>query len=179
VPSSPAIGVDSAIGRFIVARVQTLQESKSHVVATQLLALMTEVAKGSEPRALALAVELDLSLSQLRALLVLWRAETPMSLHALAEGVGLSDPAAVRMVDGLLRAGLVVRREDEHDRRVKRIALTAAGSQAVDQLTAARRESLERLAATLEPEELDRLIAALNPIVERLDLHLDARAAPA
>lgn len=150
-----------------------MHRSNAEVLAAQLFALMTAISKGSEPRAMALAAELDLSLSQLRALLVLWRADEPVSLGALAQGVGLSDAAAVRMVDGLLRHGLVARREDEHDRRVKRIALSASGSDAVSSLVAARRESIERLARSLLSDEADRLGDALKPIVARLELPLE------
>jgi DNA-binding MarR family transcriptional regulator len=152
---------------------QSLQAQKSSVLAAQLFALMTQVAQGSESRAIALAAELDLSLSQLRALMVLWRAEEPVSLGELAQGVGLSDAAAVRMVDGMLRSDLVVRREDLHDRRIKRITLSAAGAEAVQGLVAAKREGLEQLAETLLPDELDRLTAALDPIVARLGLPLE------
>jgi DNA-binding MarR family transcriptional regulator len=147
-----------------------LHKSNADVLAAELFALMTAISKGSEPRAMALAAELDLSLSQLRGLLVLWRAAEPISLGALAHGVGLSDAAAVRMVDGLLRHGLVIRREDDHDRRVKRIALSPSGGDAVRSLVAARRESIERLAESLLPAEVDRLSDALKPIVARLEL---------
>jgi DNA-binding MarR family transcriptional regulator len=152
---------------------QSLQAQKSSLLGAQLFALMTQVAQGSESRAMTLAAELDLSLSQLRALLVLWRAEEPVSLGALAHGVGLSDAAAVRMVDGLLRSDLVLRREDLHDRRIKRITLSAAGSEAVQGLVAAKHEEFDQLAQALLPEELDQLTAALDPIVLRLGLPLD------
>ena len=152
---------------------QSLQAQKASLLAAQLFALMTQVSQGSESRAMTLAAELDLSLSQLRALVVLWRAEEPVSLGALAQGVGLSDAAAVRMVDGLLRGDLVARREDLHDRRIKRITLSAAGLEAVQGLAAAKREEFEQLALALLPDELDELTAALDPIVARLGLPLD------
>ena len=152
---------------------QSLQAQKPSLLAAQLFALITQVAQDSESRAMTLAAELDLSLSQLRALVVLWRAEEPVSLGALAQGVGLSDAAAVRMVDGLLRGDLVARREDLHDRRIKRITLSDAGLEAVQRLAAAKHEEFEQLALALLPDELDRLTAALEPIVARLGLPLD------
>ena len=152
---------------------QSLQAQRPSLLAAQLFALITQVAQGSESRAMTLAAELDLSLSQLRALVVLWRAEEPVSLGALAQGVGLSDAAAVRMVDGLLRGDLVARREDLHDRRIKRITLSDAGLEAVQRLAAAKHEEFEQLALALLPDELDRLTAALEPIVARLGLPLD------
>jgi DNA-binding MarR family transcriptional regulator len=80
------------------------------------------------------------------------------------------------MVDGLLRGDLVVRREDAHDRRIKRITLSAAGLEAVTGLVAAKREELELLAQTLLPDELEQLTAALDPIVARLGLPLEVAA---
>jgi DNA-binding MarR family transcriptional regulator len=153
--------------------VQSLQESKAELLVAQLLALGTQVAQGGESRAMDVAAELDLSLSQIRALLGLWRAKEPLSLGALAREVGLSDAAAVRMVDGLLRAGLVARREDDRDRRVKRITLSDVGDAAVESLVAAKRDGLERFTQALQPDELRRLTAALDPIVTRLGLQLE------
>jgi DNA-binding MarR family transcriptional regulator len=153
--------------------VQSLQTSKAELLASQLLALGTQVAQGGESRAMDVAADLDLSLSQIRALVAAWRADEPLSLGALAREVGLSDAAAVRMVDGLLRAGLVVRREDDRDRRVKRITLSEAGAAAVEGLVAAKRDSLERFTQALLPDELDRLTAALEPIIARLGLRLE------
>jgi DNA-binding MarR family transcriptional regulator len=155
---------------------QSLQVSKADLLVAQLLALGTQVAQSGESRVMDVAVELDLSLTQVRALIGLWRAERALSLGELAREVGLSDAAAVRMVDGLIRAGLVGRREDDRDRRVKRITLTEAGAAAVSDLVAAKREGLERLARALTADELAVLTAALDPIVERLGLRLDVGA---
>lgn len=155
---------------------QFMQSSKAELLVAQLLALGTQVAQAGESRVMDVAVELDLSLTQVRALVGLWRAEQALSLGELAREVGLSDAAAVRMVDGLLRAGLVGRREDDHDRRVKRITLTEAGRAAVSELVAAKRDGLERLTRALTADELAGLTAALDPIVERLGLRLEIAA---
>jgi DNA-binding MarR family transcriptional regulator len=154
--------------------VQALGASQAELLVAQLLALGTQVAQGGESRAMDVAAGLDLSLSQIRALLALWRAEQPLSLGALAREVGLSDAAAVRMVDGLLRGGLAVRREDDRDRRIKRITLSSAGDEAVEEFVAAKREGLEGFARALTPGELAQLTGALEPIVLRLGLRLEA-----
>lgn len=150
---------------------------KAELLVAQLLALGTQVAQGGESRAMDVAAGLDLSLSQIRALVAVWRADEPPSLGSLAREVGLSDAAAVRMVDGLLRGGLVVRREDERDRRIKRITLSQAGEAAVDELVAAKRDGLQRLARALTPGELSALTEVLDPIVARLGLRLEIGAA--
>src|SRR4051794_26534307 len=65
--------------------------------------------------------DLDLSLSQVRALMVLDH-HGPLTVGALAAHVGLSQPATSRAVEALQRSGLVTRAEDLVDRRVKRVA---------------------------------------------------------
>ncbi|HWH12513.1 MAG TPA: MarR family transcriptional regulator [Solirubrobacteraceae bacterium] len=152
---------------------QSLQVSKAELLVAQLLALGTQVAQRGESRAMDVAAELDLSLSQIRALLAVWRADEPLSLGSLAREVGLSDAAAVRMVDGLLRGGLVLRREDDRDRRIKRITLSEAGNGAVAELVAAKRDGLERFTRALTQDELGALTGAFEPIVARLGLRLD------
>lgn len=69
----------------------------------------------------------DLTVSQLRMLFVLLRSETACPVHEVADGVGLSLAAAGRAADRLVASGLIDRREDGRDRRVKRLSLTAAG----------------------------------------------------
>src|SRR5579875_47371 len=68
----------------------------------------------------------DLTMAQLKALAVIWRADTlPVSGVAHRLRVGL--PTASHLVDCLVRAGLVDRHTDPTDRRVVHCAATAAG----------------------------------------------------
>lgn len=46
---------------------------------------------------------------------------------ALAEALGVEGPSLVRVLDQLVSSGLIERREDAHDRRVRTIHLTPAG----------------------------------------------------
>lgn len=110
--------------------------------------------------------ELELSLSQLKLLMVLSRdGEQP--LKDLAEHLVLSLPAASRAVDGLHRRDMVVRREDDEDRRQKRIAITETGEAVVASLSAARLAGIETFIATLTTQEQENLARALAPIVSR------------
>lgn len=74
------------------------------------------------------------------------------SVGDLAAVVGLSQPATVRLVDRLVRQGLV-RREAGRDRRTVSLVLTAAGSESADAVLAAREEALAPLLADLSLEE--------------------------
>ncbi len=89
----------------------------------------------------------DLSVQQLRALAFVDRSPGA-SLSMLAQFLGLSLPAASRLVDGLQARRLTLRRTPPQDRRLLALALSAAGRRTV---RAARRAAEERLAQILAP----------------------------
>jgi DNA-binding MarR family transcriptional regulator len=109
-----------------------------------------------------------MSMSQLRALFVLDLRDTELAVSELAQSIGVSTPTAGRSVDQLVRTGLVSRREDEHDRRVKRVTITADGRTALRQFTEAKRERLRQFAAELSDDERLKLSEAITPILARL-----------
>jgi DNA-binding MarR family transcriptional regulator len=136
----------------------------------ELLGFVGFLTKGAQSEVLQVAAALDLSLSQLRVIHVLDTADRDLALHEVADRIGLSVAATGRAVDVLVRGGLVSRREDEADRRVKRIAITGAGRDAVDRLHAARSEGMTRFVASLSDDEREGLSAALAPILDRPEL---------
>jgi DNA-binding MarR family transcriptional regulator len=97
------------------------------------------------------------------AALVHLQAYPGESLEALRQVLGISQPAAVRVVDRLVTEGLVERRAGR-DRRTGALHLTAAGDRAASALLARRTQSLRDLLEVLEPAEQ----AALEPLLERL-----------
>jgi DNA-binding MarR family transcriptional regulator len=68
----------------------------------------------------------DISLTQLAALFLLLEQAEP-TIKQLAQALGRSVSATGRLLDQLVRRGMVSRREDARDRRVKRVAITAQG----------------------------------------------------
>jgi DNA-binding MarR family transcriptional regulator len=111
--------------------------------------------------------ELDLSFTQLKALCALEMDGEERSLKALAESLGLSLPAMSRAVDGLFERGLVDRREDPADRRMKRVRITEAGRTAPLALNEARLSALQELMGSLADDEARALGDALELILER------------
>jgi DNA-binding MarR family transcriptional regulator len=89
-------------------------------------------------------------------------------VKALSEEIGCSLANSSRAVDALVRRGLLVRREDEHDRRVKRLGLTADGRAALARVDAARLAALERFAGRLEAGQRAALLAALDDVTAPL-----------
>jgi DNA-binding MarR family transcriptional regulator len=114
--------------------------------------------------------ELELSLTQLRALHVLAYEVEQTSLKDLADRLGLSLPAVSRSIDGLVQRELVTRSEDEADRRMKQVRATAAAPELIDRLTELRLAGIEQFVSTLSTRERTRLAAALAPLAEREEI---------
>lgn len=114
----------------------------------------------------------DLTLSQLKTLSLLSELppSSPLSLKEVAERLGISLPAASRAVDPLVRRGLVVRREDEEDRRIKRVSTTAEGDALTQRLMAARVAALEVLISGFSVTERRKLGDALDEIMARPEI---------
>lgn len=70
---------------------------------------------------------------------------------------GLSKSVVSAALDQLCRRGYVLRREDAGDRRVVRLALTAAAGEAAEAGTLAQQGVMKRLLAGFSPEERARL----------------------
>ena len=137
-------------------------------LAQDFLALWLHLVRGFSSQQLGQLEQLGLGLSQLKTLDAIDAAETEPTLGELAARLGLSLPGMSRNIDGLLRRGYVERREDEHDRRMKRLRLTQAGRDALDQINASRLEGLEAFISTLPADQRESLAAALSPVAQGL-----------
>jgi DNA-binding MarR family transcriptional regulator len=109
-----------------------------------------------------------ISFSQLKCLGLLSNAETPLSLGALSDDLGLSLAAVSRGVDGLVQRGQVKRQEDPSDRRSKLVTVSARGRATYERVVAVRVAGVRRFVEGLEPDQRDALGAALAPIAEGL-----------
>jgi DNA-binding MarR family transcriptional regulator len=135
-------------------------------LAEQLLALWRAVLAPRGVASYAIFEELDLTLTQVKALTALSAGE--LTVKDLAERLGLSLPGASRAVDALVDRGLLGRREDPSDRRMKRLRCTAAGREALTRLDEARLAGVAQFTATLPAAQRKRLSGALRPILEDL-----------
>jgi len=150
-----------------VQATDTSTHATSHQLAAELLALWHHLMKGQSRTMFALLDELDLSMSHIKALQVLSDCGCELSVKEVSEQLGLSLPGASRTVDGLLRRGFLERREDEQDRRMKRIGITEAGRDVARRIVEARLEGLEQFTDSLTPEQRSRLMAALADLPHR------------
>ena len=133
-------------------------------LAVGLITAISPLLKGSQAEIMAATEEFELTLSQMRMLFVLEHDGAELAVNALAERVSLSMAAAGRAVDALVRGGLLSRREDDLDRRVKRIALTPAGSDAIEKIGTARLQAAERFVRSLGAADRTALADAVQTI---------------
>ena len=108
-------------------------------------ALLTasRVLVGVSARSLA-QVEETVTLTQFRTLVVL-DGHGEINLNRLAELLDVNSSTAMRMIDRLLSADLVTRRDNPANRREVLLGLTGAGQRTVSQATARRRREITRI----------------------------------
>jgi len=141
-------------------------------LAVQLLTLWRGVTGTNSVGAYTIFEELDLTLTQVKALCALSHAE--LTVKELAQQLGLSLPGASRSVDALVERALIGRREDSTDRRMKRLRCTDAGHLALERLGEARLAGIEQFTATLPPAQAQHLSGALRPILDGLENKVQA-----
>lgn len=112
-------------------------------------------------------IDVDLSFSQAKSLFVLSQSPTPIPIHELASSLRLSVGATGRNVEQLVKDGFVDRQEDEADRRIKRISLTAAGHDLIAGFRVHQRQNALEFVQSLPQDDCERLLAALRPIIDR------------
>lgn len=87
----------------------------------------------------------------------------------LAERLGIESPTLVRLVDRMEADGLLERRADESDRRVKRLHLSSEGHKEVERIRAYAADLRKELLAGLDKTELAITQEVLQKIRARLE----------
>lgn len=113
-------------------------------------------------------LQLDLTITQLKALFVLAEAALPVSRLATALGIGR--PAATNLVERLVQLGLALRAEDPLDRRRTLVRLTATGDDLVSRLREGGQARMCAWLGQLDNDDLTALVRGLQAL---------ARVAPA
>jgi DNA-binding MarR family transcriptional regulator len=80
----------------------------------------------------------------------------------------VTSAAASQMLDRLVSQGLIERKEDPEDRRVKRIELTDEGQQVYERGIQARQSWMEDLATSLSEAERQSIASALEIMTAKL-----------
>lgn len=85
----------------------------------------------------------------------------------ISERFDISNAAASQLVDKLVQGGYLERTEDPHDRRARRLNLSAEGKKLVSDGMQERHRWLEKIVASLTEEESRKVTEALNILTER------------
>jgi DNA-binding MarR family transcriptional regulator len=109
--------------------------------------------------------EKGLSMSQIGALFRIFRGKS--SVSDISDNLGVTSAAASQMLERLVQQGLILRKEDPNDRRVRQIVLTDKGRQILQESIAARQGWLENLSRTLTDSQREQVTAALNILIEK------------
>lgn len=100
----------------------------------------------------------------LLAALATIEAAGPLTLGDLAAREQVAPPTVTKAVTGLEDQGLVVRRVDDADRRVVRVAVTPAGRRLLDAARTRKHAWLARRLQALDPGARARLAGALDAL---------------
>src|SRR5664280_1670591 len=124
----------------------------------------SRVLVGVSARSLA-EVEETVTVTQFRTLVVL-DSRGEINLNSLAEELDVNSSTALRMIDRLLVAGLVTRRENPTNRREVLLGLSGEGARIVDVVTKSRRVEIARIVTAMPSERRSELIAALHAFAD-------------
>jgi DNA-binding MarR family transcriptional regulator len=119
----------------------------------------------AEADATDLLVDLYVSLSQARTMFILAHVGDPVPISEVARRLGLSQAAAGRNVDQLVKLGILERHESAADRRVKLVSLSPRGFDIADHHIERKRAALRTISERLPVDYREQLIAALRPIL--------------
>ena len=150
-------------------RGRTAAEPSDQAVDDLVAAVLTasRVLVGISARSLA-KVEDSVTLTQFRMLVVL-EGHGPSRLNQLAERLDVTPSTALRMVDRLITAGLVDRRENAQDRREVVIDLTNTGRSLVRKVTRSRRAEIERVVRAMPANRRREIVRALDAFATAAD----------
>ena len=103
------------------------------------------------------------------AILLILDADPGLTASALAARTLRDKTTATRMVDKLVRKGLVRRAPDEVDRRVVRLHMLKAGKETFAELAAVARGLIERSVAGIPQADIDTTVSTLARMAAHLE----------
>jgi DNA-binding MarR family transcriptional regulator len=141
----------------------SVEEAARQELVERIVALQAHIARLVESdRALAW-LDVDLTIQQIKAVLVLVRAGS-LTAGQIGRELRVGFSTVTGLVDRLAEQGLVSRGEDPQDRRATRVVPTEAAYALVERLYAYRREALRHLLEHVSSETLLKLAEGLAEV---------------
>ncbi len=124
-----------------------------------------------EARTLREVAGAQLTSAQIRVLKLIAQARA-QTIGDVAAFLGVSDPAASKTVDRLVRQKLVRRTEREADRRASELALSAEGRRIIAEYEEARNRKLAEVFREVPADELEKTAALLERVASAIVAHV-------
>ena len=141
-----------------------MQEQRKKLLVQRLVELMEQFSAQMRSRSPAVWDDLDLTMPQVRTLLLLGQGQARMS--EISANLDRGMPTVTGVIGRLVKKGLVERVEDGSDRRVVACRLTPPGTEVVERFWRIGRMRSEALAQALTVEELEAVLPALAILSE-------------
>ncbi len=114
-------------------------------------------------------LDLNLTIGQLKSLFFI-ESEGSTNVKKLANALGVTPPDVTRIVDRLVKQGLVNRRENPEDRRMLLLQATEKGGALLARLRENKITHLSHILEHLSTEELTRLAQGLTALVRATEV---------
>jgi len=136
--------------------------------------LITEVIQCCEDRKLYQARKFGLPYAEVKCLL-LFQGERYLTVKGISQKLDIAKSRVTKILEGLIRKGLVEKREDPKDARVKLVSLTRLGEEKSAELDSFHREIHRKLLLQMNAQErkhvlsyLEMLHSAMEAVKEQL-----------
>lgn len=110
----------------------------------------------------------DLTMQQVRVLRQVVR-QPGLSVHALAEHLGVSAPTASGLVDRLVDKGVVLRADDPADKRVRRVLPSETGIDLLEGMDSLFVRMMREIVAELSLAELEQFRVSMATMAEAMN----------
>jgi len=148
-----------------------MKQSEQELVKI-ILELSGNIFNAMSPDIPAEWLSIDLTLAQLRVLLVL-KAQGSRKMSAIAAVLGIALPTATGIVDNLVRKGFAVREADPQDRRLVICKLSRQGQELINRLWTSGEFHIERLLEGLMPQQLEKAADVAQMLFDNLSRKTD------
>lgn len=141
---------------------------KQHPSGAHTFLVLSRATRAVEIRALASIEDTGLCASDFAVLEALLHKGS-LPVNALGKTVLLTSGSITTSVDRLTARGLVARKHDPDDRRVRVVALTAEGRRLIKPAFARHSSDLDEVVAALSPHERSMLVSLLRKLRKSAD----------
>jgi DNA-binding MarR family transcriptional regulator len=126
-----------------------------------LQSLITEMLQCCEDRKIYQSQRFELPYSELRCLM-LFDGERYLTVKGIAQRLDVAKSRVTKIIDGLLKKGLVERTEDPGDGRIKLISLTPSGKKKSREIDTFQKEIHKKILLHLEDDERKTVLSNLG-----------------